>query len=360
MAKDSAKVAPTEPAAEERKFPPPLGTSLTEFTAEYLEARKRVGEHYCELPDGRKICYIKDGKQGDPLVIAFHGGCEGKYKWIMPKPIEGVLLVSMDRPGYGGSDPAPDGYTFEMAAQDVKAFAKSLDYDEFAVMGHSIGGGWTQQMAAGLKDHVRGAILWSAVCDLSHPKAKPFISSVGRPPACLHPTKGCCGCILNSSFTGYAKKHQKGEFEGMKMESKNAPVGFDVFKEDKFWVCSQVDSWYAFKPPGKGILMDAQMVLFAGARGKPVGHFDVSTITCPVVVVHGDKDYDMGTKAPGAINYYKAFYPNATFDIIPGYGHIASCGGTEACAERIKKYMATFGPLKGGAPPPAQQEMKES
>jgi pimeloyl-ACP methyl ester carboxylesterase len=352
----AGKVA-DESVAENPTFPAPHGCTLTKFTDEYLAAKQRVGEHFCTLSDSRKICYLRDGVQGDPLVIAFHGGCEGKYKFIMPKPIEGVFLVSIDRPGYGRSDSAPAGYTFEMASKDVLELAKSLGYDEFVVMGHSIGGGWTQQMAAGLKDNVRGAILWSAVCDLSHDKAKPFASSVGRPPAIMHPTKGCCGCVLKSEFTKYSQKFQKYDFDGMKMEQKHAPAGFDVMKQDDFWVSSQVDSWLAFKPPGAGILTDAEMVLFAGARGKPVGHFDVATITCPMYIVHGDKDFDMGTKAPGAINLYKAFYPHATFDILEGYGHVASCGGNDATAERIKKALSAMGPLKGGPPAPAQQQM---
>lgn len=351
-----SKVAPT---SDGTTFPAIHGTTCTSYDAEYLKAKERVGEHYCTLPDGRKICYFKDGKPDDPLVICMHGGCEGKWKFIQKTPIDGIFLVSIDRPGYGNSDAGPTTYGFDKIAEDIKFLAKELGFDEFVVSGHSIGGHWSQQVAAALPNHVRGVILWSAVCDLTTSKATPkVIKEVGRPPACLHPTKGCCGCILKSSFTSYAAKFQKYDYkEGLQEELKHGPTGFAKYKADPFWISSTVDSWKSFKDTN-GILIDANVSLFAGAHGKPDGHQDVEQIKCPIYVYHGDKDFDMGTKAPGAIDYYKVLYPNAVFEVLEGYAHVCTIGPNPETQELFKKAVSKMPSLTASAP--AQEQMQDA
>lgn len=76
-----------------------------------LAPQERCGEHFCLLASGRKLCYFKDvdGSPNPVLVLAFHGGCEGKYKFMMKSPMKDILFVSVDRPGYGKSCPAPAG-----------------------------------------------------------------------------------------------------------------------------------------------------------------------------------------------------------------------------------------------------------
>ena len=41
------------------------------------------------------------------------------------------------------------------------ALCRELGYEQFITMGHSIGGFWCQQIAAGLPDNCRGAIMFS-------------------------------------------------------------------------------------------------------------------------------------------------------------------------------------------------------
>ena len=80
--------------------------TFTGFSAEYLLARDRVGEHFATLRDGRKICYFKDGNHGVP-VVCLHGGGESKWYFMQREPIPGVQLISIDRYGYGNTDHVP-------------------------------------------------------------------------------------------------------------------------------------------------------------------------------------------------------------------------------------------------------------
>ena len=320
--------------------------------------QERCGEHFCELgASGRKLCYFKDsdGSPNPVLVLAFHGGCEGKYKFLMKTPMPGILLVSVDRPGYGKSCKAPADYSFEDAAADVLALAKHLGYDQFVVTGHSIGGFWAQQLAAGLPNNVRGCILWASVIDGGSCRAtSQFISDAGRPPSMMHPTRGLCGCILKSSFTQYSAKGAKYDFkENVKEEMHKAPVGYELFKADPFWVSAQIVSWQAFHDPS-GILTDAEMCLFAGTHGLVAGvrgHQEVSNIKCPIYVYHGEKDFDMGTREPGASKYFRHLWPGAVIEVIPGLGHICVIGPNEETRARFAKAVAAMPPVAGSQIP---------
>ena len=69
--------------------PPPFkqpihGTKFKELDEEYLKRRALLPTRSVQLGSGQEVCYIKDGGQGkQPVpVLALHGCCAGKYRWI--------------------------------------------------------------------------------------------------------------------------------------------------------------------------------------------------------------------------------------------------------------------------------------
>jgi pimeloyl-ACP methyl ester carboxylesterase len=68
----------------------------------------------------------------------------------------GVRLLTVDRPGYGGSDARPDP-TLLGWADDVQALADRLGLDRFAVVGFSAGGGYALACAASMPERI-GAV----------------------------------------------------------------------------------------------------------------------------------------------------------------------------------------------------------
>jgi len=68
----------------------------------------------------------------------------------------GIRLLSYDRPGYGGSDPAP-GRAVADAAADIAAIAETLGIERFAVHGGSGGGPHALACAAQLPGRVVAA-----------------------------------------------------------------------------------------------------------------------------------------------------------------------------------------------------------
>ena len=94
------------------------------------------------LNDGRVLAFAEWGEpQGRP-VLFFHGTPGGRLTqwWDDRLPGDkGVRLVTVDRPGIGGSDPAR-GRSVADWAQDIGQLADHLGLDRLAVVGFSSGG----------------------------------------------------------------------------------------------------------------------------------------------------------------------------------------------------------------------------
>jgi pimeloyl-ACP methyl ester carboxylesterase len=116
-----------------------------------------------ELGDGRTL-HVYDAAgddRGDTLAVFWHHGTPNLG--APPEPLLpaadrlGVRWVSYDRPGYGGSTPAP-GRDLASAAGLVASVADTLGIDRFAVMGHSGGGSHALACAALLSERVLAVV----------------------------------------------------------------------------------------------------------------------------------------------------------------------------------------------------------
>ncbi|MFB6136125.1 MAG: alpha/beta fold hydrolase [Halobacteriaceae archaeon] len=110
------------------------------------------------LPDGRTLAYETYGADGGaPLV--FHHGTPGSR--VLGALLDdaardrGVRVVAPSRPGYGASDPHPDG-TLTTWADDCAALADALGLRTFAVVGFSGGGPHALRVAERHPDRVTG------------------------------------------------------------------------------------------------------------------------------------------------------------------------------------------------------------
>src|SRR3954447_11205533 len=97
----------------------------------------------CVLPDGRTLEYWEGGDP-DGLGVIFHPGSpctrvmgrEGHEAALA----HGVRLVSISRPGYGGSTLPPGAPSLRATGSDTAELARRLGITEYAVLGTSGGG----------------------------------------------------------------------------------------------------------------------------------------------------------------------------------------------------------------------------
>jgi pimeloyl-ACP methyl ester carboxylesterase len=99
------------------------------------------GDGYIVLEDGRRLGYAEWGNRRGPAVFLFHGrpGSRLVCPDVTATLRTRVRLISVDRPGYGRSDPDP-GRTLSDTPDDVVALADRLGIGVFAVAGWSSGG----------------------------------------------------------------------------------------------------------------------------------------------------------------------------------------------------------------------------
>lgn len=111
-----------------------------------------VDDLVVELPDGRRLAYTDVGDPQGSLVLYFHGNPGSRLECAGPEHAEafsraGLRLVSVDRPGFGRSDPKRGRRAADWPA-DVVELADRLEIDGFAVLGYSRGGLYALACAA--------------------------------------------------------------------------------------------------------------------------------------------------------------------------------------------------------------------
>lgn len=112
------------------------------------------------LPDGRTLGYAAWGEPaGSPVLLV--GTSPGSRLFCPDLPATlaaGVRLVTVDRPGYGRSDPDPRPSMARWVA-DAGALVDHLRLERFGLVGWSGGGQFALAAAAGLADRVTSLAL---------------------------------------------------------------------------------------------------------------------------------------------------------------------------------------------------------
>jgi pimeloyl-ACP methyl ester carboxylesterase len=101
--------------------------------------------------NGLTLHYLDWGPADAPAVVLLHGITGHARVWdhLAERLLPGRRVLALDQRGHGDSDPAPDDdYRVATMADDVAAFAGSLQLDRFALLGHSMGGRIAIQYAA--------------------------------------------------------------------------------------------------------------------------------------------------------------------------------------------------------------------
>jgi pimeloyl-ACP methyl ester carboxylesterase len=117
------------------------------------------------LKDGRALAYAEYGDPGGKPLFLFHGIPGSR---IFRPPFDDltarkqVRLITVDRPGYGGSDFLP-GRRIRDWPSDLNALADALALDRFAVCGHSGGGPYVLACARFIPERLTAAGLISSL-----------------------------------------------------------------------------------------------------------------------------------------------------------------------------------------------------
>ena len=217
-----------------------------------------------------------------------------------------MRVLTVDRPGYGGSSPAPGRRLADWPA-DVAALADHLGVGRFAVTGYSSGGPYAVACGALLGDRVAGLGVLAGVSDFGWPGAwDGYLDVRGGAHAAARRGRGHRpGVRTGSAPTGAGSwRPSSGELAPADRAALADRALVDAF------VRSLAE---AFRPGVGGYAQDVLV------QGRP-WTFEPGAVVAPTRVLHGEAD----TFVPVAHGRHTAAaIPGARLRTWPEHGHIS-------------------------------------
>ena len=263
-----------------------------------------------EVEGGRRVGVADFGPADGDAVLWCHGGPGSRLEptYVAERAVEeGWRLIGIDRPGYGNSDPQP-GRTIAGWVADGLAVADQLGVETFFTIGLSTGGAYALATAALAPDRVRGVIVCCAMTDMRNTEVR---ATMSRP----HALAVWDAPDRDAAIAAAVEAHG---IDGSKIVSSSE--GPPLPESDQAMLTSQwgrawMESVPAMFAHGLEGYADDRI-----ADGPGWVDFDVMTIMCPVIVLHGAAD--VITTVVHA-EYTATIVPGAAPMICDGLGHFS-------------------------------------
>jgi pimeloyl-ACP methyl ester carboxylesterase len=258
--------------------------------------------------DGRRVAFADYGTSDQTAVVWCHGGPGSRLEpeiCATAAGQAGLRLIGIDRPGYGRSTPRP-GRTIDGWIPDALAVVDHLGIDRFVSVGASTGGAYALALASASR-RVMGAVACCAVSDMRWVEGRALIP--GALAVWEAPNREAAHAIVVAQF-GERGENMSTYSTGDAAAEADREMLADPAAA-RYWQRTMSEAFV----PGFGGYVDDRL-----ADGSGWDTFDVSAITCPVVVLHGSGD----TLVPVAhAHHTAALVPGATLRIVDRLGHLS-------------------------------------
>jgi pimeloyl-ACP methyl ester carboxylesterase len=260
------------------------------------------------LADGRTLAFTDAGATDGSPIFYCHGAPGGRLDvaWMGDAfAAAGVRVISVDRPGYGGSSPSPRRSMADWPA-DVAALADHLDLDRFAVIGLSSGGPYVAACAALLGDRVVVAAAIAGLTDMGWSGAYDAFPDDDEKAIMLIGDEDAARVWCEDRYGADGERFFEAPME-------LSPPDTALFGDDAFMAGVMPTFAEAFRQGVAGYAQDLTV------QGRP-WPFEVAGITCPYQVHHGAQD----TLVPVAHAHHTAeIVAGSTLVVLPDHGHIS-------------------------------------
>ena len=265
------------------------------------------------LPDGRVIDYLDVGDPSGRPVFFQPGSPNTRVMgrlWHPSAQEAGVRLLSVSRPGYGGSTAIADRPTLSVVGRDLAALATLLELDAYAVVGSSGGGPFAVAAASVDPERVRavgvvaGAGPWRELADPS-----------------FEPAERACLALLDVGDLAGARAGMRHLVENVWQADLreldgdarlNAWLGDDPLAGDEAYRAIMADAMRAVLEGTEGAVFDG---LAMGAGWD----IDLHAVRAPTLLWYGDAD----EACPVAYGrWYAERIADAELVVLPGEDHL--------------------------------------
>ncbi len=272
--------------------------------------RNRSHSRTIRLKDGRTLGYAEWGDTSGFPLVHFHGSSSSRLEHpVHPEALEGVRLVTIDRPGHGHSEFQPERTLLDWPV-DVAELADQLGIERFAVTGWSAGGPHALACAYRIPERITTVGLVSSFGPYDRPGAtagmdrfnKVALAMARRMPwAVTRWMTGAMGRAFTKDPEGTARR---------RFASAPAPdqQALSDQRATDMLLASMQES---FRAGSDGSAWEARLFTL------PWG-FRLQDIAVPVALWHGDADINSPI---GTGEYLSRTIPDASLTVLPGEGH---------------------------------------
>lgn len=272
----------------------------------------RGNPQFIQLPAERRLSYAESGDPKGFPVIFCHGG-PGSTRPMQPEEGTiarslGIRLITVERPGYGASDPQP-GRSLLDWPKDISALADALGLARFSIVGYSAGSPCTLACAARLADRLARVVIVGGGGPMYRPDVRRRVAWVWRQ---LFFVAAFLPGLVRFMYRRLYDPRQSPEQIARQLTAALGPTDQKLLAQRE--IMEPISAHFAAgMTHGLGALAD-DVILAA----KPWG-FELDEINVPVELWYGTED----RAAPLAMGeYLKQRIPQATLHTVAGEGHL--------------------------------------
>ncbi|MGH8977108.1 MAG: alpha/beta fold hydrolase [Acidimicrobiia bacterium] len=267
-------------------------------------------DHVIEVADGRTVGFADLGTPADDAVLWCHGGPGSRLEaehLASDARDSGFRIVGIDRPGYGLSDPQP-GRTIAEWVSDALAVADRLGIESFFTVGASTGGAFALAAAALAPRRVRGVVACCAMTDMRWRPARATMSQRHAHAVWDAPDRDTA---IEAAIASHG-------LDGSKLMTGDGPplaASDRALFTNPEWMRAMGTTMPQMFTHGLEGYADDRIADDAGWVG-----FDVGSISCPVIVLHGGSDVIVDVIHA---RHTASIVPNAQLRVFDTLGHFS-------------------------------------
>ena len=232
------------------------------------------------LAGGRAVGFADYGIPGATAVLWCHGGPGSRLEPAYLRRAAsqaGLRIIGIDRPGYGLSTPQ-QGRTIAGWVPEAIAVADHLGIGQFAAVGISTGGAFALALAALAPERVLGVVACCSMTDARWPEGRATMSRAHVQAVWEAPGRAAALAAATDAHG------EDGSTMRADIEAVLAPSDLALFR-DPGWMQEAMAGFPAMFAHGLQGYTDDRL-----ADGAGWVTFDVTSIRCPVTVLHGGSD----------------------------------------------------------------------